>query len=86
MSYEKNDIVGINDKEYLILDVIRNKEKQYLYLINNNEFENDVSIIKVNDNNGVVEFSQIENETEFDFVLGKLFLDYKSDIEEFVEE
>lgn len=86
MSYEKNDIVGIKDKEYLILDVIRNKEKQYLYLINNNEFENDVSIIKVNDNNGVVEFSQIENETEFDFVLGKLFLDYKSDIEEFVEE
>lgn len=86
MDYEKNDIVGINNKNYLILDVIRNKQNMYLYLINNDEFENDVSIIKVNDNNGLIEFSQIENEEEFDFVLGKLFIDYRSDIEEYIEE
>lgn len=86
MDYEKNDIVGINNKNYLVLDVIRNKQNMYLYLINNDEFENDVSIIKVNDNNGLVEFSQIENEEEFDFVLGKLFIDYRSDIEEYIEE
>lgn len=86
MDYEKNDIVGINNKNYLVLDVIRNKQNMYLYLINNDEFENDVSIIKVNDNNGLVEFSQIENEEEFDYVLGKLFIDYRSDIEEYIEE
>ena len=86
MDYEKNDIVGINNKKYLVLNVIRNKQNMYLYLINNDEFENDVSIIKVNDNNGLVEFSQIENEEEFDFVLGKLFIDYISDIEEYIEE
>lgn len=86
MDYEKNDIVGINNKNYLILDVIRNKQNMYLYLINNDEFENDVSIIKVNDNNGLIEFSQIENEEEFDYVLGKLFIDYRSDIEEYIEE
>lgn len=73
-------------KKYLVLNVIRNKQNMYLYLINNDEFENDVSIIKVNDNNGLVEFSQIENEEEFDFVLGKLFIDYRSDIEEYIEE
>lgn len=86
MDYEKNDIVGINNKKYLVLDVIRNRQNTYLYLINNDEFENDVSIIKVNDNNGVTEFSEIENEEEFDFILAKLFIDYKSDIEEFIEE
>ena len=42
MDYEKNDIVGINNKKYLVLNVIRNKQNMYIYLINNDEFENDV--------------------------------------------
>lgn len=86
MNFNIDDIITFNYGEYLILDVIREKDNTYLYLINNDEFKDDVSIIKVNNNNDVIEYSPIENEEEFDFVVNKIFLDFKEDVVDFATE
>ena len=83
MNFNIDDIITFNYGEYLILDVIREKDNTYLYLINNDEFKDDVSIVKVNNNNDVIEYSPIENEEEFDFVVNKIFLDFKEDVVDF---
>lgn len=86
MNFNIDDIITFNYGEYLILDVIRERENTYLYLINNDEFKDDVSIVKVNNNNDVIEYSPIENEEEFDFVVNKIFLDFKEDALDFASE
>lgn len=86
MNFNIDDIITFNYGEYLILDVIREKDNTYLYLINNDEFKDDVSIVKVNNNNNVIEYSPIENEDEFDFVVNKIFLDFKEDVLDFATE
>ncbi|MCF7627017.1 DUF1292 domain-containing protein [Holdemanella sp. SCCA2] len=86
MNFNIDDIITFNYGEYLILDVIREKDNTYLYLINNDEFKDDVSIVKVNNNNDVIEYSPIENEEEFDFVVNKIFLDFKEDVVDFATE
>ncbi len=86
MNFNIDDIITFNYGEYLILDVIREKDNTYLYLINNDEFKDDVSIVKVNNNNNVIEYSPIENEEEFDFVVNKIFLDFKEDVLDFASE
>ncbi len=86
MNFNIDDIITFNYGEYLILDVIREKDNTYLYLINNDEFKDDVSIVKVNNNNDVIEYSPIENEEEFDFVVNKIFLDFKEDVLDFATE
>lgn len=86
MNFNIDDIITFNYGEYLILDVIREKDNTYLYLINNDEFKDDVSIVKVNNNNNVIEYSPIENEEEFDFVVNKIFLDFKEDVLDFATE
>lgn len=86
MNFNIDDIITFSYGEYLILDVIREKDNTYLYLINNDEFKDDVSIVKVNNNNDVIEYSPIENEEEFDFVVNKIFLDFKEDVLDFATE
>lgn len=86
MNFNIDDIITFNYGEYLILDVIREKDNTYLYLINNDEFKDDVSIVKVNNNSDVIEYSPIENEEEFDFVVNKIFLDFKEDVVDFATE
>lgn len=86
MNFNIDDIITFNYGEYLILDVIREKDNTYLYLINNDEFKDDVSIVKVNNNNNVIEYSPIENEEEFDFIVNKIFLDFKEDVLDFATE
>ena len=54
MNFNIDDVIVFNDGEYLILDVIRENNNTYLYLINNDEFLDDVSIVKVNNNNNVI--------------------------------
>ncbi len=86
MNFNIDDIIVFNDGEYLILDVIREKNNTYLYLINNDEFKDDVSIVKVNNNDNVIEYTPIDNEEEFDFVVNKIFLDFKDDVLDFASE
>lgn len=80
MSFNIDDVIKFKNGNYLVLDVIKNEKNTYLYLINNDEFLDDVSITKVTNENGKNIFSCIENNEEFDYVLNKLFLDFKDDI------
>lgn len=85
MNYNVDDVITFNYGEYLILDVVRENDNTYLYLINNDEFKDDVSIVKVNNNNNVIEYTPIDNEEEFDMVVNKIFLDFKEDMLDFAE-
>ena len=86
MNFNIDDVIVFNDGEYLILDVIRENNNTYLYLINNDEFLDDVSIVKVNNNNHVIEYTAIDNDEEFDYVVNKIFLDFKDDVIDFATE
>ena len=86
MNFNIDDVIVFNDGEYLILDVIRENNNTYLYLINNDEFLNDVSIVKVNNNNNVIECTAIDNDEEFDYIVNKIFLDFKDDVLDFATE
>ena len=80
MSYNIDDVIKFKNGNYLVLDVIKNEGNTYLYLINNDEFLDDVSITKVRNENGKNIYSCIESDEEFEYVLNKLFLDFKEDI------
>ena len=86
MDIKKNKIIRFNNGDYLVLDVIHYKENTYLYLINNKEFENDVSIVKVENNNGIIKYNYIEDEEEFDYVINKLFIENIGEISEYFDE
>ncbi len=61
MEFKIDDIIKFKNGDYLILDVIVNKDNKYLYLINNDDYLNDVAITKVIENNGIVEYTPIED-------------------------
>ena len=86
MNFNIDDVIVFNDGEYLILDLIRENNNTYLYLINNDEFLDDVSIVKVNNNNNVIEYRAIDNDEEFDYIVNKIFLDFKDDVLDFATE
>ena len=78
MKIKTNDILYFKENEYLVIDSI---EGRYLYLINNNPTKDDIAIVKVMNNQLV----KIDNEDEFDYVINKLYLDYKDEIISFFE-
>ena len=80
MNYNIDDIIKFKNGEYLVLDVIKNEGNTYLYLINNDEFLDDVSITKVKNENGKNTYVHIDNDEEFEYILNKIFLDFKEDI------
>ena len=85
MEIKKNNIIKFNNGDYLVIDVLKYKDNTYLYLINNDEFENDVSIVKVNFEGGITKYSHIDDEEEFNYVINKLFLELKIEINEYFE-
>lgn len=80
MDYKVNDIIKFKDGEYLVLNVIKNQENTYLYLINNDEYKNDISITKVVEENNEIRYLHIEENEEFEYVMNKIFMDCKDDI------
>ena len=80
MNYEVDDVIEFKNGSYLVLDIIKKDENVYLYLINNDEFKDDIAITKVSNSNGNVEYSFINNEEEFNYILNILFLNFKDDI------
>ena len=80
MNLEKNNIIEFKDGKYLILDVIKNNENTYLYLINNSKSMNDVSIVKVINDENKVYFNHIDDDKEFDFVMNKIFVNFGESI------
>lgn len=85
MKYNIEDIIQIKNEEYIVMDIVNYNDNTYLYLINNAINKDDVSIIKVKNNNGIEEFVTIEDENEFDYVVSKMFLDYQSEIREILD-
>ncbi len=85
MDFKKGNIIKFNNGDYLVLDILKYKDNTYLYLINNNEYENDVSIVKVENENGIIKYSYIDDEEEFNYVINKLFLNHKIEISEFIK-
>ena len=77
MNIKVNDIIRFNKNDYLVLDIIDNR---YLYLINNNKFEDDTAIVKIVNKNRETEIHYIENDDEFYYVLNRLFINFKRDI------
>ena len=86
MNYQIDDIIKFNNGEYLVLDVIKKDENIYLYLINNDEFVNDVAITKVKNENGIIDYGYLDDDREFNYVLNKIIVDSKEDLLEFAIE
>lgn len=80
MNFNVDDVIKFKNGEYLILNVIKNEGNTYLYLINNDEYKNDVSITKVIEENNEIKYLHIEENDEFEYVMNKIFLNYKDDI------
>ena len=64
MKYDLYQVIKFNNGEYLVLDVIKYNEDTILYLIYNNEFEDDISIVKALDDGS---FDHITDENEYGF-------------------
>jgi len=80
MKYSPYQIISFKEGKYLVLDVVNYNENTFLYLINNNEFEDDISLVKVLEDGS---FGQIDDEKEFDYVINKIFLDNEEDLSQF---
>ena len=77
MKYALDQIIKFKSSEYIILDIIKYEDNTYLYMINNNEFLDDVSIVKVKEDGSL---GYIEEENEFDYVVNRIFLDNQVDL------
>ena len=86
MNYEIDDVIKFKNGEYLVIDIIKKDNNTYLYLINNNEYEDDVSITKVTNEDGVISYGHIENDEEFNYVINRIFLNLKDEIVLFANE
>lgn len=80
MIYNIDDVIRFKNGEYLVLDIIKYKENTYLYLINNGEYENDTSIVKVVFENNQMKYESIKNDEIFDYVINKIFVNFKEEI------
>jgi len=86
MNYKIDDIIRFKNSEYRILNVIKNDNNTYLYLINNDKNYNDISIVKVEKGlNGYV-YNSIMNDEEFNYIASKIFLSYKKELIELLNE
>ncbi len=77
MKYALDQIIKFKNSEYIILDIIKYEDNTFLYMINNNEFLDDVSIVKVKEDGSL---GYIEEEKEFDYVVNRIFLDNQIDL------
>lgn len=85
MTIKENDVIKFDNGSYLVLDLINYKKNMYAFLINNDKFTNDVSIVKVIKKDNYLDFLYIEDDKEFEYVLCKLYLDYKREILSFFD-
>ena len=77
---KENDIIDFDNGSYLVIDTINIKNKTYLYLINNDNYTNDTSIVELVANNKNVECKHIEDDKIFEYLLKKLYVNHKRSI------
>ena len=80
MKLSVNDIVKFDNGSYLVLDIINNKSSLYVFLINNDRFINDISIVKVTQKDNCLDFAFIDDDKEFEYILCKLYLNNKRNV------
>lgn len=80
MNIKVNDVLELDNDSYKVIDVINHNDNFYLFLINNDEFQNDTSIVKVIKNEKNIELKHIEDDKEFEVILKKIYLNHKRDI------
>lgn len=67
--YNKLDVLPIEGKEYLVIDTLEYDGVNYLYLVNNSDFEDDNAIVKVIYENDKDFVTNIDNDDEFNKVV-----------------
>ena len=80
MNIKVNDILELDNYSYRVLDIIHDKENTYAYLINNEEFKNDTSIVKIIKRDKAIELNHINDNDIFEYILRKIYLNHKRDI------
>ena len=85
-NYKVNSVITFNTREYRVLDVLKNYGNIYLFLINEDESCNDTFICKLDKYNKKTIYNHIENDSEFEFVLYKLFFKNKEQLILFANE
>lgn len=83
--YNKYDILPIEDREYLIIDVLEYNDTTYLYLVNNSDSDDDKAIVKVLYEGDADYVVNIDNDDEFNYVLSLFAGKNKENIKEVLE-
>lgn len=79
--FEKFDVVEVNNKNFIVLNIINHNNNLYLYLINEDENNDEYSIVKVINQNDKIFFDGVSNE-EYQIITNKLILDNKEEMKE----
>lgn len=79
--FEKFDVVEVNNKNFIVLNIINNNNNLYLYLINEDENNDEYSIVKVINQNDKIFFDGVSDE-EYQIITNKLILDNKEEMKE----
>lgn len=76
MDFEKFDVVEVNGRNFIVLNIINYNNNTYLYLINEDDNNDDCTIVRLNKNNNTYIFEKV-NEEELKIVMEKLLIEYK---------
>lgn len=79
--FEKFDVVEVNNKNFIVLNIINHNNNLYLYLINEDENNDEYSIVKVINQNDKIFFDGVSDE-EYQIITNKLILDNKEEMKE----
>lgn len=79
--FEKFDVVEVNNKNFIVLNIINHNNNLYLYLINEDENNDEYSIVKVINQNDKIFFDGVSDE-EYQIITNKLVLDNKEEMKE----
>lgn len=79
--FEKFDVVEVNNKNFIVLNIINHNNNLYLYLINEDENNDEYSIVKVINQNDKIFFDGVSDE-EYQIIANKLVLDNKEEMKE----
>ncbi|MBQ4263376.1 MAG: hypothetical protein IJB83_03920 [Bacilli bacterium] len=79
--FEKFDVVEVNNKNFIVLNIIDHNNNLYLYLINEDENNDEYSIVKVINQNDKIFFDGVSDE-EYQIITNKLVLENKEEMKE----
>ncbi len=77
---EINNLIIFNKSAYLVIDAVEYKGMKYLFMINNEYYDNDTAIVKKIDD----KYECVKDEDEFKNIVYKLILNFKEKILELV--